>query len=735
MINANLRYQNSGIYGAGPGLWYGNLTPDATFGDWYRAPLGSIYVRVDASGASTDIWQKIANTGTATDWKMVHGDGDGATARKIADRVGRQKVLVANDKHNAFPGICRAANGDLLIVYREANRHYLLGDLGKIYLSRSVDDGQTWADPVVVIESGTFDYRDPSIMLCASGRLVMSLFTYPADSVLSVARSIYSDDNGATWSAPVSLIPTMYRSHCSSPVIELDGKLYQGVYGYVLEADTYFTCRIAMSDDEGETWTDYAEIVDGADLTRDCTEPNLVLASSTEMLAFVRINGKPESATNSDIVIYTSNAPFTTWTYSGASFVGTGSPHVTKTASNRYLVNYRSIDALRSQSSAGYLAQRLSAVSNYTVWGDERIAAMRGNWRTTQYASTIELFPQTAPGIFATTLSEAYDRPSSSAPYAANMMFLYQSETELDTEPTVHASGVISRGDMTIRNGRISLGLLPSEGVASLAPARGASVYLTENGANYELRVRFPGGTDVKLAEGVVSSNGLQSNLVAYWALREAGGANNALDLHVNGLHLTQYGSPGSAAGKLYAGARTFNGSTNYFTRSSTGFLQAGGQDYTFAIWVYIGALPLASPLYLVTKDNASSSREYLIAIGTDGKAIHSNSGGGYVAAVTDSAAIENSWNLVMAWRDNALEKLYVSLNNGTAAEASKAAWSSTAQPFYLGRYNTAYSAIPRLGSVVLWKSAEGGGGALTEELRDAVWNDGEGLTYAGIMA
>ncbi len=65
--------------------------------------------------------------------------------------------------------------------------------------------------------------------------------------------------------------------------------------------------------------------------------------------------------------------------------------------------------------------------------------------------------------------------------------------------------------------------------------------------------------------------------------LNEAAGANNALDLHTNGLTLTQTSSPGSDTGKVYSTARTFDGAFDYFTRNSETLLQTGDVDFTIA--------------------------------------------------------------------------------------------------------------------------------------------------------
>lgn len=104
------RWHDSGIVGVGPGLWYGPTALDGAAGDWKRAPLGSIYVQVDASGTATSTWQKVARNGATADWKklainaatdtltagVIKPAADGATAIKLQNAAGAADALVVN---------------------------------------------------------------------------------------------------------------------------------------------------------------------------------------------------------------------------------------------------------------------------------------------------------------------------------------------------------------------------------------------------------------------------------------------------------------------------------------------------------------------------------------------------------------------------------------------------------------------------------------------------------------
>ena len=226
-------------------------------------------------------------------------------------------------------------------------------------------------------------------------------------------------------------------------------------------------------------------------------------------------------------------------------------------------------------------------------------------------------------------------------------------------------------------------------------------------------------------APRAAAGNGLLNNLVAYWALDEAAGANNALDKHSNGLTLTQVSSPGSAAGLVYAGARTFDGSADYFTRDSEALLQTGDVDQTFAIWTYLtnkdsdrtllGKWNAPSYVDYAFRYQASSDR-FRIVLGT-GEA----TAAAYLNATTFGSPSLNTWYLVLVWYDAAAGNLSVSVNNGTADSVAKVATPGTsAAPFSIGQYSISAYFAGRIGPVAMWKSAARGGGVLTATQKTA---------------
>lgn len=248
-----------------------------------------------------------------------------------------------------------------------------------------------------------------------------------------------------------------------------------------------------------------------------------------------------------------------------------------------------------------------------------------------------------------------------------------------------------------------------------------------------------------------VAGNGLLNNLIAYWPLNEAGGANNALDLHTNALHLTQNSSPGADTGKVYATARAFDGSADYFSRAYvlSDPLNVGVGDFAIAAWVYPTSFP--GNVSVVDKrgndpgSGANGYRGYLLYINNSGSAIivtfNDAHAGNESAIVTSGVALSsNAWNFVLAWKFSGL--LYLSVNGGSPAQTSvNAAWNfdngAAATVGYKSTLSTtSITYFPgRIGPVAMWKSSAGGGGVLSAAQRSALWNGGAGLAYADFTA
>ena len=189
---------------------------------------------------------------------------DGATFRKITDTG-------PWGDYEAFPDVCRVANGDLYIVFYAGYGHVSnpRADLprgGAVFGLRSSDEGKTWSDPILVVDSPEDD-RDPHVAQLGNGDLLVSFFDsvyYTEDGKKKRRAETYvvrSTDEGATWGDPQA-VTTPYKDESgigrrifvSGPVVQLKGSHVALPIYYQPQSGHYVT-SVIHSDDFGHTWT------------------------------------------------------------------------------------------------------------------------------------------------------------------------------------------------------------------------------------------------------------------------------------------------------------------------------------------------------------------------------------------------------------------------------------------------------------------------------------------------
>lgn len=170
--------------------------------------------------------------------------------------------------YEAFPDVCRLADGRLMAVFYAGYGHVALPNEqlpmgGRICSCTSEDEGRTWSDATIVYD-GPDDDRDPSIAQLKNGRLVCNFFSLRKKADASPpwqgmgSWTVVSDDGGQTWSQPRPIAGDKY--YASAPVRELsDGRLMLGLY----YANGDASGAVVTSKDGGDTWQDVVEIDNG----------------------------------------------------------------------------------------------------------------------------------------------------------------------------------------------------------------------------------------------------------------------------------------------------------------------------------------------------------------------------------------------------------------------------------------------------------------------------------------
>lgn len=219
------------------------------------------------------------------------------------------------------------------------------------------------------------------------------------------------------------------------------------------------------------------------------------------------------------------------------------------------------------------------------------------------------------------------------------------------------------------------------------------------------------------------ASNGLLSGLVAYWKLDEASG--NAVDAHSNALTLTAAGAPGTAAGLVYASARTFAAaSMQYFSRAVSADVQPADQ-MIIAAWIYPASF--VSPRRPILALQGAVDTPYIMYLDGTGKPAFVLFAGGtnYGQLIADAGISLNAWSFVLVEFERPTMRL--SINDGAAKTLS---WNYSAATgignFNLGRETVARYFDGRIGTVAMWKNR-----TLSAADRASLWNGGAGLAYS----
>jgi hypothetical protein len=231
--------------------------------------------------------------------------------------------------------------------------------------------------------------------------------------------------------------------------------------------------------------------------------------------------------------------------------------------------------------------------------------------------------------------------------------------------------------------------------------------------------------------------NGLLNALIAYWPGNEASG--DLLDAHTNDLDLTDTNTVTNATGKVYATARQYTvANSEYHTKTDDTYLSVGDTDFTIAAWVYFDSF--SKKPAIVTKVTAGAY-EYDLSVSIVSNrfylAVHDGTTTLVGNAVANSfgAPSTSTWYLVVAWHDSVNNTVNIQINNGDVDSVDTTGTpGDTSAAFCIGARGGAPTTdhmAGRIGPTMFWKSAAGGGGVLSTAQRTALYNSGNGLTYA----
>jgi len=188
--------------------------------------------------------------------------------------------------------------------------------------------------------------------------------------------------------------------------------------------------------------------------------------------------------------------------------------------------------------------------------------------------------------------------------------------------------------------------------------------------------------------------------------------------------------SSGAVTPSAYDQAATFNGTNQYLSVASNSSLKLGnGQDFTISSWIN----PTLNGNYLFGKYTSSTGWEYgLSTTNTSFLVIL----GSYVNTINYSFPL-NQWSLITIVYNYSTTTLNVYVNGVSInVQTGVPTFANASAPFSIantGDYTGGYKWNGSIAGFGIWKTASGGGGALSASQVSALYNKGIGLTYSVI--
>ena len=260
-----------------------------------RYPAGAVGFRI---GQAQVVIEDIKATGTpaklAKPWSYTKRDPKSLPFPQLQFQP-HQKTICAKTEagiYEAFPDVCRLANGDLYCVFYAGYGHVSMPNKalpkgGRICSIRSTDNGLTWSKAETAIDL-TEDDRDPSVMQLPDGTLLLNFFQGRPILRTFVARS---NDNGKTWEPnPVAVDPPpgLDQIYTSARILRLpDGTLLLPIYGRTTGVKNYASAMM-RSTDNGKTWGDGVIIKDDRSHGPGHCEPALTRMPDGKLVCHLR---------------------------------------------------------------------------------------------------------------------------------------------------------------------------------------------------------------------------------------------------------------------------------------------------------------------------------------------------------------------------------------------------------------------------------------------------------------
>ena len=203
-----------------------------------------------SAGALSAVWSQpiMISTDEALDVAL---DGDSIYVD------GRSHLTTSHDlgaTWNSVPGIFSRICADDGIIYRVSGLGEFYGPT--IWFDMSSDDGSTWSEPVPILALEGSNDASFGVFKFDSRLVFYTLDGQPGGNEFgAMVKVAWSDDEGATWSAPVIVDQGLYvEDPFANDIVRANGVLYMTYYDQTQGFDVVEVI-VAKSPDMGATWT------------------------------------------------------------------------------------------------------------------------------------------------------------------------------------------------------------------------------------------------------------------------------------------------------------------------------------------------------------------------------------------------------------------------------------------------------------------------------------------------
>lgn len=193
-----------------------------------------------------------------TDFELRHPQS------KVYPTISSSSDVLVDDRHAAEGFTVRLKNGYLAHFFRieEGALASHVGQNGKIVKIISRDEGESWSEPSLVFDS-PLDDRNVHGGITQEGRVIIFFRRFDVETFAGIDTNyIYSDDNGETWTEPLSISAT--RKGIGVYVGGTNEILFVPARGYMqsIQGTGYLELRFSS---DGSDWSQVGKIWDYKD--------------------------------------------------------------------------------------------------------------------------------------------------------------------------------------------------------------------------------------------------------------------------------------------------------------------------------------------------------------------------------------------------------------------------------------------------------------------------------------